>query len=179
MSGREFALQPFPADQGVPAVTIQGSLDRRGADFAIDYCIGGRLAELIIPAPTAAPARRWLLWEATCCEFFLAVPGAEGYWEFNLSPGGDWNVFHLSGYRQGIREEEAISQLVAVVQRQPDEVRVSLAVDLAAILPADQPWQVAVSTVLKHQDGRYSYWALCHPGPRPDFHDRASFIITV
>ncbi len=33
------------------------------------------------------------------------------YWEFNLSPAGDWNVYRFTDYRQGMEEETAISSL--------------------------------------------------------------------
>jgi len=34
-----------------------------------------------------------------------------------------------------------------------------------------------VAAVVKLRDGRVTYWALSHPGPRPDFHRRDSFLI--
>ncbi len=179
MIKREFALQPFPVGPVLPAVAIRGHLCRQGTLLAITYVISGRLADVVIPPPAPVPARRWLLWEATCCEFFLAIPEAEEYWECNLSPAGDWNVFHLSGYRQGIREETAIPHLPLVVQSQPDTLTLSLEVDLAAILPPDQPWEAAVSAVLQHPNGQFTFWALRHPAPQPDFHHRAGFVITI
>lgn len=179
MTSWEFVLQPFPAGLPLPAITLSGNLRRQGTLLAITYTLAGRLADLIIPPPAPAPTRRWLLWEATCCEFFLAIPGAEDYWEFNLSPSGDWNVFHLSGYRQGIREESAIDHLPLVVQRRPNRLTLSLQTDLAAIFPPDHSWKAAVSAVLQHADGRCTFWALSHPAPQPDFHHRASFLLAV
>lgn len=179
MNRSDFALQPFPAGAGLPAVAISGALERRGTFFAITFAISGQLQEVLLPLPTPNPARRWLLWEATCCEFFLAVPGAEDYWEVNLSPAGHWNVFHLAGYRRGIQEEVAISLPALTVRRYREKITVSLAVDLAAILPADKPWEVAISCVLQDAQGQLSYWALNHPAGQPDFHHPASFIITI
>lgn len=179
MTRRDFVLQPFLAGLPRPMVSVSGSLRRQGTRLAITFTIAGRLADLIIPPPAPTPARRWLLWEATCCEFFLAIPGAADYWEFNLSPSGDWNVFHLSSYRQGIREESAIADLTVLVQGQPDRLTLSLPIDLAAILPPDRPWEAAVSAVLQHTDGRFTFWALSHPAPQPDFHHRGGFLLTL
>ena len=117
------------------------------------------------------------MWETTCFEFFLAIPAAAGYWEFNLSPAGLWNVFRLTGYRQGLQEEPAFPRLPFTVHRQPEILTLTLNVDLAAIIPGNPPLEVAISTVLQHQDGRLSYWALTHPGPEPDFHHREGFLI--
>lgn len=179
MIGQEFALRPFPADPSPPGVSIRGRLGRQGSLFTISFILSGQLADVVIPAAALAPARRWLLWETTCLEFFLALPGHDDYWEFNLSPSGDWNVFHLTDYRQGIQEEMAITHLPLEIHRQPDRLTISLTIDLQAILPADRPWEVAISTVLQHLDGRYTYWALNHPAPQPDFHHRAGFSITI
>ena len=76
MSGQDFSLRPFlPID---PPLTIQltGHIARRSHQLAIRYDLRGDLAELVIPAPAARPARRHGLWEDTCCEFFLGVKGA-------------------------------------------------------------------------------------------------------
>ncbi len=108
---------------------------------------------------------------------FLAIQKDVGYWEFNLSPAGPWNVFRLADYRQGLQEEPAFQTLPFTVHRQPEMLTVTLNVDLAAIIPPDRPLEVAISTVLQHQDGRLSYWALTHPGPEPDFHSREGFVI--
>lgn len=179
MTEQEFALRPFPGDLCLPAVALGGLLWRQGSLLTITFILSGRLADVVIPPPAPVPARRWLLWEATCSEFFLALPGHDDYWEFNLSPSGDWNVFHLSGYRQGIQEEPAITTLAVSVARQPDQLSLRLQTDLAAILPADQPWEVAISTVLLHPNGHATFWALIHPAPQPDFHHRAGFILTL
>ena len=34
----------------------------------------------------------------------------------------------------------------------------------------DQRWQLGLSAVLEEVDGTKSYWALTHPGDKPDFH---------
>jgi len=179
VSDQEFTLCPFPDPGGLPAVALGGRLRRQGSRLAITFVLSGRLSEVVIPAAAARPGRRWLLWEGTCSEFFLALPGAQGYWEFNLSPAGHWNVFHLTGYRQGIAEEPAITDLPLTVRRQPDRLCLSLDLDLAALLPAAQPWLLAISAVLAHPDGRRTYWALVHPAAAPDFHHPASFILTL
>ena len=77
-----------------------------------------------------------------------------------------------------IRELQA-EHLPLVVQRRPGRLTLSLQIDLAAILPPDRPWEAAVSAVLQHTDGRFTFWALSHPAPQPDFHHRAGFLLAV
>ncbi|MCX5893877.1 MAG: DOMON-like domain-containing protein [Deltaproteobacteria bacterium] len=182
MKERRFILQPFASEGPRPGVEITGHLTRR-ADAAdaitIATLLQGQLADVLIPAPAAAPARRHRLWEGTCFEFFLAVPGAPQYWELNLSPTGDWNVYRFADYRQDLAAEPAYTSLPFTVQSRPRSVRLTLEVDLAGIVPAGQPLEVAVAAVIKTRDGQVGYWALTHLGPRPDFHRRDGFLIAI
>jgi hypothetical protein len=177
MKQQPFALHPFAKDSPAPPYTITGAISRHETGLALTYQLTGPLQDLVIAPPDAAPTRRWLLWETTCFEFFLAIRGTVSYWEFNLSPAGHWNAFRLASYRQGIQEEPAFQVLPLTVSRQPERLTLSLDVDLAAIIPADRPLEVGVSSVLQHQDGRLSFWALAHPGLEPDFHHREGFVI--
>ena len=90
----------------------------------------GKLAELVIPGPAARPARRHGLWEETCFEFFLGVKDAPGYWEFNLSPAGHWNVYRFAGYRQGMAEEKAFTSLAFSVRRRADRLGFALELEI-------------------------------------------------
>jgi hypothetical protein len=176
MKSQTFVLQPFGL---VLPFSLTGTISRSGTQLTITYILAGPLPDLVIAPPADAPARQWVLWEHTCFEFFLALPGREFYWEFNLSPAGHWNLFQLTGYRQGIHEEPAIQTLPFTVQRRPEVLTLTLTldIDLAAIIAADQPLEAAVSTVLEPRNGPLSFWALTHPGPEPDFHNREGFLI--
>jgi hypothetical protein len=176
---RNFVLQPFASEGPRPAVEITGHLARRADVLAISYRLQGRLAEVLLPAPQAAPARRHRLWEGTCFEFFLALQEAPPYWEFNLSPAGDWNVYRFSNYRQGQAAEPAFASLPFGVHRSREALRLTLEVDLTRIVPADRPLEVAIAAVIQAPDGRLTYWALTHPGPQADFHRRDGFLMTV
>jgi hypothetical protein len=175
MKGRDFVLQPF-APTGRPGdITMRGSAARRADLLAIRYVLRGRLAELVIPGPAGTPARRRGLWEATCFEFFLGAKNSPGYWEFNLSPAGDWNVYRFAGYRQGLSEESALVALDFSVRRRPDRLEVALELGMGELVAADQPLELAVAAVLEFRDRGLTYWALTHPGARADFHRRDSF----
>ncbi len=177
MKKTDFSLQPFGISPPGAPWAITGTISRRGTSLAITYNLTGRLQDLVIAEPAAAPARHWLLWETTCFELFLAIPGKGPYWEINLSPAGHWNVFRLPSYRQGIAEEPTFQILPVEVQRAPATLRLSLTVDLAPIIPASAPLEVGISAVLEHQDGSLSYWALKHPADQPDFHHPQGFSI--
>lgn len=177
MNSRIFSLRPFHEAESQPNVKITGSIGRSSNTLSISYTISDPFLKLVVPESAEMPARKDNLWEKTCLEFFLAAKNTTSYWEFNLSPSGDWNVYRFTSYRQGMREEPAFMSLPFRVKCKPYALRLSLELALDKIILADQALEVAVSAVIKSIDGTITYWALDHPGPRPDFHRRESFII--
>ncbi len=156
-------------------VEIKGGILRRAGALLIHYELSGPPEVLAIQAPAARPARRSALWEETCFEFFLAERDADHYWEFNISPAGDWNVYHFTSYRQGMSEASAFEALPLKTEARPGLLRISLEVDLDKIKVAERPLDVGISAVVRTLDGRRTYWALVHPGTRADFHRRDGF----
>ena len=173
----DFQLKPFPQIDRLPQIKIIGRIHRHKNIYSIDYQLQGDLTTIEIPALAKIPTRKFALWESTCFEFFIGIPGNSNYWEFNLSPTGDWNIFHLDDYRQGLRNELAFESLPVKIDRQLNSLSLSLSFDLTNIIPASTPIQVSVTTVIKLIQGDISYWALSHTGTEPDFHQRDSFII--
>ena len=173
-----FTLQPFPGDSLLPEIEIGGKIDRSGGRLVIDYQLIGELTQVKIAHP-ALPTRKFHLWEATCFEFFVGIPGDRNYWEFNLSPSGDWNVFHLNDYRQGLRDELEFTSLPFKVDQQANSLSLALEFDLGKIISIDQKIEVSITTVIKADRGEMSYWALNHAGSEADFHQRDSFIIQI
>ncbi len=171
----KFSLKPFRPGGCPPGLEVAGSIARRGRALAVAYELRGPLSELALPARAATPERRDRLWDETCLELFLGIAGAAGYWEFNLSPAGHWNVYRFASYREGMREEPAFAALPFAVRRDGATLRVALDVDMAAILPAAGAIDFAACAVVRTAAGDVSHWALSHPGSRPDFHRRDGF----
>ncbi|MCK9375930.1 MAG: DOMON-like domain-containing protein [Syntrophobacterales bacterium] len=179
MNLQPLALQPFSPDGSPSEVRLTGAIARRAKIVAMRYELWGPWQEFVPPLSGEPPARRHRLWEDTCFELFLAVKGEPEYWEFNLSPGGQWNVYRFDACRQGMEEERAFTALPLSVRRQPEVFRLELEVEAGKIVPPAQPLEVGLSAVLKGRDGKLTYWALTHPGSQPDFHRRDSFIANV
>lgn len=169
-----FSLQPFGDPH--PDITITGTLEREGNQLAIAYTVSGHLDQVIIPPPSS-PTRQFDLWDATCLEFFLGQPRQPNYWEFNLSPAGDWNIFHLEAYRQGLQEVEGINELPFQIHRQQTSLSLSLTFDLNQIRVSSSTLDVGICAVIQSPNQPLTYWALCHPGSEADFHRRDSFIL--
>jgi hypothetical protein len=172
-------LKPFTRDLSTPPVDLAAKVDRQVDILSIEYHLHGDLDLLIIPPPVPNPTRKFLLWEHTCFEFFLGAPGIPEYWEFNLSPAGDWNIYHLDNYRQGLREELAFTCLSFEVTLQPNSLMLKLELDLGHIIPADRDLEVSVTSVIEPCAGEISYWAITHSGETADFHLRDSFSIEI
>ncbi len=177
MNEQTFSLQPFPTNQPLPNLKIAGNISRHENLLIVSYALQGDIKEIEIAAPSDTPARKFKLWEDTCFEFFLGVKNSPEYWEFNLSPAGHWNIYHFDAYRQGMAEETAWRQIPISVQQLSDGLALAVDVDLDHIIRAEQALEVAITTVIKRQDGEVTYWALTHPGAQADFHRRDSFTI--
>ena len=176
MKTQSFSLQPFPGTGPLP-YKITGTFFRRADCFDLEYHLLGQITDIEIPPPADRPSRRIGLWENTCLEFFIGLKGSTRYWEFNLSPSGDWNVFYFENYRQGHFEEKAVSTLPFKVMFQPDSLRLALEYDLNIIIPSYQALAMAISAIIKTGPGKVALWALTHPGPKADFHHKDGFII--
>jgi hypothetical protein len=173
-----FNLLPHP-QHPVPLSSLQlvGSVVRIAASLRICWELRGNLADIFLSKQHAAPVRRNGLWQTTCFEFFAAPADLPCYWEVNLSPCGDWNVYAFDLYRTGMREEPAIATLPFIVQHQADKLQLELRFPLAAVIRKEQAIDLGLSAVIQEKTGPRSFWALAHCAAQPDFHCRESFIL--
>ena len=172
-----FELIPFP-DTDIPEIKITGKIVREQAILTVHYSIQGRTDLILVPAISPQPGRKHELWKTTCFEFFLAVPNQSPYWEFNLSPSGDWNVFRMDAYRQiELREEELVQP--HHLEFKKDCFYLEAAFDLSSILDSSMKVEAGIATVIQSRDGHLTYWSLTHPSHLADFHLRESFILQV
>jgi hypothetical protein len=171
---QSFTLQPFEPDDLL--LSIDSSVEYQQGLLEVHYALHGDLSQILFPPAVDAPGRKFALWEATCLEFFIAIIGQADYWEFNLAPNGNWQVFHLNDYREGLKDEAAINYLPFVVKQDDQKLQLDLSIDLTSLFPPDTTLEMAVTAVIQASTGEYSYWAL-HHGDVADFHRRADFII--
>ncbi len=174
---KEFVLQPFERSDRTTELSLQVSVERSHNLLSLVYMLSGDLTEATVEPPSATKQRRDRLWEQTCFEFFL-TQDTSPYWEFNLSPSGDWNVFALSGYRQGLKEETAFSKLPFTVQSSADDLRLKISVDVSELVDISKLVRLGVSAVVI-TGGEESFWAIAHPTTKADFHHPDSFIVTL
>jgi hypothetical protein len=196
MSTIPFQLIPFGAGDSAPGsgretLEITGTLAISDGTLQITYRLRGDLGALAIAPPASQPERRDQLWQTTCLEVFLARPGQDDYWEYNLSSAGHWNVYHLDGYRRGLAPEPAYTQLPFQVQYDATQLTLVLQCPLPPAVTegalaeperqqgATRRLELGITAVVQACDGSLSYWALSHPGPEADFHRREGFSLQV
>jgi hypothetical protein len=177
MSERTFWLMPFEAAMARSGLRLGGVIGRDSSVLSLLYELTGPIDRLILPAAVPSPQRRDALWQHTCLECFLAVPGDVRYWEVNLSPCGDWNVYRLSGYRTALTPESTIRSLPITMERGEGRLRLEANLDLTATVAPGDPLEVAICAVLEADDGTLSHWALAHGAAVPDFHRREDFLL--
>ena len=175
MCPRRFLLKPFPGEANPAGMTIGGSIARRGDTVSLRCEARGNLSKVEIPVAAEAPRRRDRLWEETCLELFLGTADSGEYWEYNLSPAGHWNVYRFTRYREGMREEPAITSLPFDVRRDPGALILTVELGIGKIVPAGKDLAATIAAVIGTTDGGKSHWALFHPSSRPDFHRRDGF----
>jgi hypothetical protein len=173
-----YELSPFPGEPAPEGLGIRGSAGRDGECLTLRYALSGPLQQLRIPERDATPGRLDGLWQTTCLECFLALPEDPGYWELNVSPTGDWNLYQLDAYREGLRPEPACPEAPRLQRRDHSGV---LEFEVCLVLPPPLAMapalELAVTAVVATRDAAISYWALRHPCPQADFHHRGGFAL--
>ena len=168
-------LQPFEPDPDLRGIQLAAEAIWVGGVLSLRYALNGPADALRMPASTGAPARQHNLWESTCFEAFIGLPGEQGYRELNLAPNGHWNVYALTGYRANLQEWRAVQELRYTLRRTSEQLQLTCALDLSSWIAADQALELSLTAVLDHGDTGCSYWAWQHRGEQADFHLRQSF----
>ena len=156
-------------------VSAEACRDNAG-DVTLRYRVVAPSDLLRLPPPQPAdPADN--LWQTTCCEAFIAFPGADDYLEFNLSPSGQWAIYRFGSYRQ--RDMAYAPVAVPIIEFNQNADGFTLLARLpAALLPAGE-LAVSLTAVIETADGDKCYWALTHAGEQPDFHLAQSFTLRI
>jgi hypothetical protein len=118
------------------------------------------------------------LWQHTCFEAFVAN-GESGYREFNFAPSGEWAAYAFTDYRLRDSTWQAAQSPRITTQRDAESFELSATLP-AALFPTDTATLLlGLTAVIETTDGMLSYWALKHPGERPDFHLREGFCLRI
>ena len=179
MQGYSAALQPFSPSAELDGLALSARASWSGGALDLEFQLNGRLNQLVLAERSPQPQRRDGLWQSTCFEAFFGIPGQENYWEINLAPNGDWNLYALRGYRDGLRHEPHWTSLPFRVAQAPsgDALSVDLRLPIGELIAPESPLELSATAVLEQCDRGCSYWAWRHCGAEADFHRRDSFLL--
>jgi hypothetical protein len=171
------SLKPHPDAPPCPAIAIDVEIARPHAEsLLLTYAVSGRLVDIRIP-PATAPARADLLWQHTCLEAFIGVPGGP-YYEFNFSPSTRWQAARFAAYRDGKRIAEEVSTVPIEVHTGRERLTLQAAVTVDRLdVPRGAAWKLGLSAVIEDSEGRIAYWALAHAPGKADFHHADAFAL--
>jgi hypothetical protein len=165
------SLVPHPAFPPAHVRQITSRITPDGDWLGLRWRIEGA-HKLVVP-PFAGKGRADGLWQTTCFELFLQVPGESGYTELNLSPSERWNAYDFATYREGM-SERLFPREPACTMRKGEELAIFDAAVPASALPS-APWRFNMTAVIEEEGSVKSFWALAHAAGQPDFHDPACF----
>jgi len=179
------ALEPFGGLPHPPDLTVSGQASRqagRQADsLELVWRLAGDLDALVLPDPSPSRRRCDGLWQTTCLEAFWGFAGQDAYWELNLAPNGDWNLYRLSHYRGPLVPVALTTAPAWKARGSARELEVAVDIDLGEVAGGDEPGvaglplEISLTAVIEQVGQGVSYWALAHTGVEPDFHRRDSF----
>lgn len=174
---QSFTLVPFKP--GLAICTISGTIEYTEPGLLdIQYQFSGNLTEITWPAATNKPQRKAKLWQQTCMELFIAEKNSERYFEFNLSPNGNWQCYEFLFYRSLASQPKNIKP--PKIGKLDDRKGISYSVSLDITpLSLATPLQLGISTVLLQACGDLAYFSLYPQTDAPDFHLRDGFKLTL
>ncbi len=172
-----FTLAPFRQNGFIER--LDGEIEVTRRNIRCRYLLAGDMSRVRWPAPQAAGSRKFGLWESTCFEFFLGQQRSRAYYEFNLSPSGNWNSFSFSDLHADMAQTDVlILHSIDVAEPTASCRQVTADIDVNAAGSLAGRVDVGVSSVIEDIDGNYHYYALSHPAAGPDFHRREIHLIS-
>jgi hypothetical protein len=169
------ALKPHPASPctTVDTLTVEASRLKSG-ELRLRYRLAGDIASLLVPERDG-PARTDFLWHHTCFEVFIATGSDPAYREFNLAPSTRWAAYRFTAYREGMANLDQPHPPMTAFSATTSTLE--LTATMSPHLAADEPWRLAVTTVIEEKSGHKSFWSLHHPDTRPEFHHPEGFVL--
>lgn len=153
---------------------------RRAAsgDLALAFRLGGHLDRIRVPPP-GAPRIGAELWRHTCFEAFIAVEGLPAYHELNFAPSTEWGAYAFRRYRDGepLADETLAPRIAVRTGSEGLELDALVPLHRLSAAHASAPLRLGLAAVIEESDGTCSYWALRHPGGKPDFHHPDAFAL--
>ena len=171
----ELTCHPTQPCAAIRSFVVEADAAALPSALVVLFRIAGDAGRLHLP-PTGYARRADGLWQHSCFEAFLRVGTSASYYEFNFAPSGDWAAYRF-GRQRGERSSPDMPAPRVECRSFPEGYELSATLPLAALpeFARASAIEAGIAAVIEAEDGALSYWALAHGGPKPDFHDPASF----
>jgi hypothetical protein len=169
---------PDTIDESVKHFHIGVKASFQNGILRLHYDLLGNVVILRIPEPQPSkPTDN--LWQHTCFEAFISVVEESYYREFNFSPSGQWAAYAFDDYRK-TQNWSALRPPALTYVRTNERLSMEAVISEADFPenPHHKPYRLGLTAVLETNVGNLSYWALCHPTGKPDFHHRTGFTLS-
>jgi len=173
-----FVLKEFNRTDNL-SLNFTGSISRNKNILDVTYTLSGDLSTVSLPVQITRPLRKDNLWKETCFELFFKDQQKENYWETNLSPSGNWNLYKFNSYRKDMNEERLIQNIPNKVSSSGTSYSINFQINCSSLFPVTTKLSIGTSSVIKLFSGQISYWALTHLNQEPDFHNSQGFLIVL
>ncbi len=153
--------------------TVKAIIELHDDKLMLEYQISGNLSHYHFPKLTKQQ-RADKLWLDTTFELFIAPENSAEYWEINVSPSTQWNVYHFTSYKEGMKESNIISQPTIKTYEYDNEYRLTF----NSTVPNeyfDHVLQINLCVILLDQKGVRYFYSIKRREGSPDFHDRDCF----
>lgn len=169
----DYQLKPFAPNK---MFSVNCDLNVQDSLLMVKFTVSGELNRLCIPEISEKPKRTDNLWQHTCFETFIKINSATKYYEFNVSPSGDWAVYSFSDYRKNMKPTEDIKAIKINTSRDAKNLKCSYSIDKKNLGLTGNKTEIGLCCVLETDNKEISYWAIQHQKEKPDFHLASNFI---
>ena len=160
------------AHSKIEKISIGSSLELTEQKAILSFVVKGALEEYLFPSKSILK-RANELWKSTCFELFLANENEEAYYELNFSSSLAWNFYTLDAYRGEVKELGLLDMPKISVFEEKNEFKILIELPIENLENFEL---YNVACILLNREDERTFWTIKHLKPKPDFHDRASFL---
>ena len=153
--------------------TIKASIELKNNQLKLEYQIVTDLSQYSLPKQTKQQ-RVDNLWLDTCFELFIANVNDDRYWEINISPSTEWNIYQFRSYKDDMRESNSLITPIIKRYRYDNKYYLSFESKVQRDIWSRE-LQINLCVILLDIKGVRQFYSIERRKGSPDFHDRDYF----
>jgi hypothetical protein len=150
--------------------TVKASFQRHKNTITLYFELIGTVNEYHFKNPSKQQ-RADNLWKNTCFELFIANTHNNAYWEINISPSTQWNIYHFSDYKEGMKKEKNITQPIIKTTQKNNYYSLSFTSTFTQDV-LNQELQINLAVILLDLDGVRHFYSIFKNSGNVDFHNK-------